>query len=99
MRSLSGFEAKMWGPSIIGFGSYHYVYESGREGDMAIISFSPRAAGIALYISLTEAQRAKYLPELGKHKTDRGCITIKKLEDIQLPVLKKMIQDSLKNRK
>jgi hypothetical protein len=99
MQSLSGFEAKMWGPSIIGFGSYHYVYDSGREGDMPIIAFSPRATGLALYLSCSKECREKYLPELGKHKTDKGCINIKKIEDIKIPILKKMIQESLKNRK
>lgn len=99
MQSLSGFEAKMWGPAIVGFGSYHYVYESGREGDMPIIAFSPRANGLVFYLSLNPENREKFLSEFGKHKTDRGCISIKKLEDINIPVLKKMIQDSLKHRK
>ncbi|MCX6207691.1 MAG: DUF1801 domain-containing protein [Bacteroidetes bacterium] len=99
MQSVSGFEAKMWGPSIVGFGSYHYVYESGREGDMPIIAFSPRTTGLVFYLSINPENRDKYLSELGKHKTDKGCITVKKLEDIKMPVLKKMIQDSLKHRK
>ena len=99
MQSVSGFEAKMWGPSIVGFGSYHYVYESGREGDMPIVAFSPRTTGLVFYLSINPENRAKYLSELGKHKTDKGCITVKKLEDIKMPVLKKMIQDSLKHRK
>lgn len=99
MQSVSGFEAKMWGPSIVGFGSYHYVYESGREGDMPIVAFSPRTTGLVFYLSINPENRDKYLSELGKHKTDKGCITVKKLEDIKMPVLKKMIQDSLKHRK
>lgn len=99
MQSVSGFEAKMWGPSIVGFGSYHYVYESGREGDMPIVAFSPRTIGLVFYLSINPENRDKYLSELGKHKTDKGCITVKKLEDIKMPVLKKMIQDSLKHRK
>lgn len=99
MQSVSGFEAKMWGPSIVGFGSYHYVYESGREGDMPIIAFSPRTTGLVFYLSISPDNRDKYLSELGKHKTDKGCITVKKLEDIKMPVLKKMFQDSLKHRK
>ncbi|MEI8073189.1 MAG: DUF1801 domain-containing protein [Bacteroidota bacterium] len=99
MQSLSGFDAKMWGPSIVGFGSYHYVYESGREGDMPIIAFSPRSTGLVFYLSLSSENREKYLSELGKHKTEKGCISIKKLDDIKIPVLKKMIQDSLKHKK
>lgn len=99
MQSVSGFEAKMWGPSIIGFGSYHYVYESGREGDMPIVAFSPRSAGLVFYISLHEEEREKLLNELGKHKTEKGCITIKKLSDIKIPILKKIILTTIKNRK
>ncbi len=99
MQSLSGFEAKMWGPSIIGFGSYHYVYESGREGDTPLVAFSPRSTGLVFYLSLSPEERELFLADLGKHKTERGCITVKKLEDIKIPVLKKMIQGTLKNRK
>ena len=99
MQSVSGFEAKMWGPSIIGFGSYHYVYDSGREGDMPLVAFSPRTTGLVFYLSCEHEDREKFLSELGKHKTERGCITIKRLEDIKIPVLKKMIQATLRNRK
>lgn len=99
MQSVSGFEPKMWGPSIIGFGSYHYVYDSGREGDMPIVAFSPRTTGLVFYLSCNPEEREKFLAELGKHKTERGCVTIKKLEDIKVPVLKKMIQATVKNRK
>ncbi len=98
MQSATGFEAKMWGPSIIGFGSYHYVHDSGREGDMPIVAFSPRATGLVFYVSLNPDEREKFLSELGKHKTDKGCINIKKLEDVKLPTLKKMIQATVKNR-
>ncbi len=99
MQSATGFEAKMWGPSIIGFGSYHYVYESGREGDMPIVAFSPRSSGLVFYVSLKLEERESLLSELGKHKTEKGCIHVKKLEDIKLTVLKKMIQATVKNRK
>jgi hypothetical protein len=99
MESTTGFEAKMWGPSIIGFGSYHYVYDSGREGDMPIVAFSPRSSGLVFYVSLQVEEREKFLLEIGKHKTDKGCINIKKLEDIKIPVLKKIVQATLKNRK
>jgi hypothetical protein len=99
MHAATGFEAKMWGPSIIGFGSYHYVHDSGREGDMPIVAFSPRASGLVFYVSLHPEEREKLLLELGKHKTERGCINIKKLEDIKIPVLKKIVQATVKNRK
>lgn len=99
MQKTTGFEPKMWGPSIIGFGSYHYVYESGREGDTPIVAFSPRSTGLVFYVSLQEEEREKLLAELGKHKTERGCITIKKLEEINIAVLKKLIQATVKNRK
>jgi hypothetical protein len=99
IQSVSGFEAKMWGPSIIGFGSYHYVYDSGREGDTPIVAFSPRTNGLVFYLSCEPEERELFLSTLGKHKTERGCITIKRLEDIKIPVLKKMIQATLKNRK
>lgn len=99
MQSATGFEAKMWGPSIIGFGSYHYVHDSGREGDMPIVAFSPRATGLVFYVALNPDEREKLLSELGKHKTDKGCINIKKLEDIKISILKKMILATVKNRK
>ena len=99
MQKETGFEPKMWGPSIIGFGSYHYVYASGHEGDMPIVAFSPRSTAIVLYLSLEESDRKKWLPDLGKHKTGKGCIYVKKLEDVSLPVLKKLTAVSVKNRK
>ncbi|MEI7628865.1 MAG: DUF1801 domain-containing protein [Bacteroidota bacterium] len=99
MQSATGFEARMWGPSIVGFGSYHYVHDSGREGDMPIVAFSPRATGLVFYVSLNPDEREKLLSELGKHKTDKGCINIKKLEDVKIPILKKMILATVKNRK
>ena len=98
MKSITGLKPKMWGASIIGFGSYHYVYESGREGDMPIVSFAPRATGLAFYVSLNEEEREQLLSELGKHKTDKGCINIKKLDDIKLPILKKIIQVTVNQR-
>ncbi|MBS1597935.1 MAG: DUF1801 domain-containing protein [Bacteroidetes bacterium] len=98
MKEATGFEPKMWGPSIIGFGSYHYKYESGREGDMPVVAFSPRKPEIVLYLSLNEAQREKLLKKFGKHKTSKGCIYIKKLEDIDIAVLKEMVAVSVKNK-
>ena len=91
MQSATGEKPKMWGPSIIGFGSYHYTYESGREGDMPIAGFSPRKAATVVYgltgFSDSEALRAK----LGKHTTGVGCLYIKKLADVDQKVLQTLI--------
>lgn len=99
MNKLTGFEAKLWGASIIGFGSYHYVYESGREGDMPIVAFSPRSTAIVLYIYLNIENREELLNKLGKHKAGKGCIYIKKLADIDIVVLKTMISNAAKVKK
>lgn len=90
-EEVSGFPAKLWGPSIVGFGSYHYKYESGREGDSPLVAFSPRAAAITIYLSSTFEQREELLAQLGKHKTEKGCIYVKKLSDIQVEVLKQIL--------
>ena len=95
MKAWSGFEPKMWGPTIIGFGSYHYKYASGHEGDAPIIGFSPRKAEFSLYVySPTEASEA-LLSLLGKFKMGKMCIYIKKLADIDLSVLEKLCKESL----
>ena len=98
MKAETGFPARMWGPSIVGFGSLHYVYESGREGDMPLAGFSPRASEFALYLSAEFPGREEMLAKLGKHKTGKGCVYIKKLEDIDVNVLKKMVAASTKHR-
>lgn len=95
MQKLSGQEAKMWGPSIIGFGSYHYKYDSGREGDAPLVAFSPRKAEISLYLSSTFPNREALLEKLGKHKSAKACVYVKKLSDINLMVLEEMILLSL----
>ena len=99
MEKRSGFPAKMWGPAIIGFGSYHYVYESGHEGDAPLIGFSPRKNEFALYLSSAFENRAKLLKQFGKHKSGKACIYIKKIADIDVAVLKKMIAASFKHTK
>ena len=99
MEKQSGFPAKMWGPAIIGFGSYHYVYESGHEGDAPLVGFSPRKTEFALYLSSAFDKREELLQQFGKHKTAKACIYIKKIEDINVDVLKKMIAASLKHTK
>jgi hypothetical protein len=87
MQKAAGEKPKMWGPSIVGFGSYHYVYDSGREGDMPLIAFSPRKAATVLYgLGGSKA----LLPKLGKHTTGKGCVYIKKLADVDQKVLETM---------
>lgn len=95
MKTASGFEPKMWGPSIIGFGSYHYVYESGHEGDAPLVAFSPRKNEFSLYIANFDGKE-KLLEKLGKHKTAKACVYIKKVEDIDVEVLKKLVKGSVK---
>jgi hypothetical protein len=93
----TGLEPSMWGPSIIGYGSYHYKYESGREGDMCRAGFSPRKGNVVLYLiggysnPETQAKMDALRAQLGKHKTGASCLYINKLADVDLAVLKRMI--------
>lgn len=96
MKALTGEPPVMWGPSIIGFGNYHYVYESGREGDMLEIGFSPRKANISIYLMSGVAREEEYLAKLGKHKLGKSCLYIKRLSDVDEDVLKDMLASSLK---
>ncbi|MEH3111787.1 DUF1801 domain-containing protein [Pedobacter terrae] len=95
IAETTGFPAKMWGTAIIGFGSYHYKYDSGRAGDAPLVGFSPRKDTIALYVSSDFKDREALLAKLGKHKTAKACVYIKKLSDINVEVLKKMIEHSV----
>jgi len=90
-KETTGLEAKMWGESMIGFGSYHYKYASGHEGDAMITGFSPRKAKISLYLSTSEAVRENLMSKLGKHTAGKGCIYITSLSDINENVLKEFI--------
>ena len=87
MQSATGEKPKMWGPSIIGFGSCHYKYESGREGDMPLVGFSPRKAATVLYGMAGSSDAEALLAKLGKHTTGKGCLYIKKLADVDQKVL------------
>lgn len=92
MRENTGEEAIMWGPTMVGFGSYHYKYQSGREGDAPAVAFSPRKANLVLY-GLTDGPDAeRLLPELGKHKTSVACLYVNKLDDVDRDVLAEMIR-------
>jgi len=96
MQKASGEKPKMWGPSIIGFGSYHYTYDSGREGDMPVVAFSPRKAATVLY-GLSEAEAL--LPKLGKHTRGKGCVYIKKLADVDQKVLETIAAKAVAGRR
>ena len=96
MQKQTGFEPKMWGPSIVGFGNYHYKYDSGHEGDMPLAAFSPRSTAIVFYFAEEFENRDELLRRLGKHKTGKVCVYIKRLDDIDVSVLKKMISNSVK---
>jgi len=95
----TGLEPKMWGPAIIGFGSYHYKYASGREGDAPLAAFSPRKQDITLYFEVEYEGREKLLSELGKHKTGKCCVYIKRFDDIDPEILKQMITASMAKTK
>jgi hypothetical protein len=98
-QNQTNIEPKMWGPSIIGFGSYHYKYTSGHEGDAPLIAFSPRATAISLYLHLPLEQKEDLIQKLGKTKSGKGCIYVKKLSDINLKVLNELIAVSLQSIK
>ncbi len=95
MSAWSGFEPKMWGPTIIGFGSYHYKYKSGHEGDAPIIGFSPRKAEFSLYVYSETEDSKRLLNDLGKFKIAKACIYMKRLSDINISVLEKLCMDSI----
>lgn len=94
MEEASGYKAKMWGPSIIGFGKYHYKYASGHEGEAPLVGFSPRKSAISFYIYSCNEDDKHLLEGLGKFKMGKACIYIKKLADIHVDVLDKVIKSS-----
>ena len=97
MQEVTKSEPRMWGSSIVGFGSYHYKYESGHEGDMCLVGFSPRKQNLTLYVMPGSGQHAGLLKRLGKIKTGKACIYIKRLDDIDLGILRKLIRQSVKH--
>lgn len=92
---ISGLPPKMWGSNIIGFGTYHYKYASGHEGDAPIVGFSPKKARISLYLTTDEDTRAFFLDQIGKHKAGVGCVYINKLADINEEILREFIKKSI----
>jgi len=99
MEEVTGEKAKMWGTSIVGFGSYHYKYESGREGDMALVGFSPRKQAITLYIMAGFDNYDNLMENLGKYKTGKACLYIKKVEDVDMDVLRELVKQSAEHMK
>lgn len=95
---VTGKPGRMWGPSIVGFGSYHYLYESGREGDAPLLAFSPRKPATVLYLSPGDDGRT-LLKKLGKYKSRGGCLYVKRLADIDMAVLRKLAQLGVKTLK
>lgn len=94
MKQVTGLEPKMWGSSIVGFGSHHYKYESGREGDMILAGFSPRKQNLTIYNMGCLLQETDLFKQLGKHTTGKGCLYIKRLDDVNVPTLKRLIEMS-----
>jgi len=99
MQSATGEKAMMWGPSIIGFGSYHYMYESGREGDMPLVGFSPRKTATVLYGLVGSGDVEALLAKLGKHTTGKGCLYIKKLGDVDQEVLEALVVKAISSKR
>lgn len=95
MQEVTGSEPKMWGTSIVGFDQYHYVYNSGREGDWPIIGFSPRAQNISIYIMSGFSEHDALMAKLGKYKTGKSCLYIKRLADVDQAVLRQLAKKSV----
>jgi len=96
MKKITKEEPVMWGPSIVGYGNYHYKYESGREGDWFLTGFSPRKQNLTLYLMSGFKKYDELMKKLGKHKTGGSCLYIKKLEDVDMKILKELITQSVK---
>lgn len=99
MEEITGCEPKMWGPSIVGFDTYHYKYASGHEGDWPIAAFSPRKQDLTVYLMPGFQKQADLMQQLGKHRTGKSCLYIKRLSDVHVPTLKKLIRQSVKMMK
>lgn len=99
MRKVTGSKPKMWGGSIVGFGTYHYVYASGNSGDWPVVGFSPRKQNLTLYIMVGFSKYEELMEKLGKHKTGKSCLYVKKLSDINMKVLETLIAESVEYMK
>lgn len=99
MKKATGEEPRMWGASMVGFGQYHYRYESGHEGDTFVIGFAPRKTDLTLYLPGAIQKSPDLLGKLGKHKTGKGCLYIKRLDDVDLGVLERLVAVSVKHQR
>ena len=99
MQEVTGEPAKLWGTSIVGFGSYHYKYASGHEGDSCLTGFSPRKNELSLYLNCALERHKDLMARLGKHKMGKGCLYIKKLADVDLGVLRELVHRSVEEKK
>ena len=99
MEEIKGCKPKMWGPSIVGFDTYHYKYASGHEGDWPIAAFSPRKQDLTIYVMPGFRKYRELMQQLGKHRTGKSCLYIKRLSDVHVPTLKKIIRQSVKEMK
>jgi len=99
MKSATGAKPVMWGPSIVGFGAYHYKYASGREGDWFQVGFSPRKSDLTLYLMGGLHHHADHLKRLGKYKAGKGCLYLKRISDVDMDVLTEMVELSVKHLK
>jgi hypothetical protein len=97
MKQVTGEEPKMWGDSIVGFGSYHYKYESGREGDWFVTGFSPRKQNLTIYIMSGFDEYDNLMSRLGKYKTGKSCLYIKKIDDVDQDVLQELVKKSVEH--
>src|SRR5688572_4476866 len=95
MKSITKTEPAMWGSSIVGFGSWHYIYASGQEGDWPVAAFSPRKQNLTIYLTPGFEKNQKLMKKLGKYKASKACLYIKRLDDLHLPTLKQLIKASL----
>jgi hypothetical protein len=99
MEEITGEKPKMWGPGIVGFGTQHYKYASGREGDWPISAFSPRKRDLTVYLMVGFDKNTELMEKLGKHSTGKSCLYIKRLSDVDVPTLRKLIKESVKGGK
>ena len=97
MRRITGEEARMWGPSIVGFGRYHYKYDSGREGDWFLTGFSPRKSDLTVYITPGLHRYPDLLKRLGKHKNGKSCLYLKRLAEVDLGILERLVAASIRD--
>lgn len=95
MQDITGEPPKMWGPTIVGFGTYHYVYDSGREGDICLTGFSPRGGSLVVYLG-PGIDNDQLMGKLGKHRAGKGCLYVNKLDDVDRKVLRQLVEYAVK---